>query len=103
MNNKQLKERYTYDLSYFKFKDHDYTKDIWLISFISSAIGAEITTSSKDYVVFTDKDYKEVCTITKNNILINDNYDDNKMVYLLVGYCAYQNYKHQLEYIEGEE
>lgn len=84
-------------------KRHNYTKDIWLVSFISSATGAEITTSSKDCVVFTDKDYKEVCTITKNNILINDNYDDNKITYLLVGYCAYQDYKYTLVYIEGEE
>ena len=84
-------------------KRHNYTKDIWLVSFISSATGAEITTSSKDCVVFTDKDYKEVCTITKNNILINDNYDDTKITYLLVGYCAYQDYKYTLVYIEGEE
>ena len=84
-------------------KRHNYIKDIWLVSFISSATGAEITTTSKDYVVFTDKDYKEVCTITKNNILINDNYNDSKITYLLVGYCAYQDYKYTLEYIEGEE
>lgn len=81
----------------WKYKDHNYTQDVCLVSFISSTLGVEITSLADDYLYFTDKDGTEVCTIMGNSIYINDEHPDEKIVYLLVGYCAYQNYKYTLE------
>ena len=79
----------------WKYKDHDYTKDVGLVSFISSKLGVEITSSSNGYISFC-KGNDQICFIEEDIITINDLYDDGNTVYLLVGYCAYQNYKYEL-------
>ena len=95
MNNLELQKKW-------KYKNNNYTKDVWLVSFISSVTASQITSSSDNFLSFTDQNYKDVCSIEKNCIFINDNHPDEKITYLLVGYCAYQNYKFELVYIDEE-
>ena len=96
------------DSVFIKYKKNDYTLDPFLLTYLASHLGECDTVGDNDaasgyanYVSFTNKreKYKPATTVMveQNVVRIWEDMLLEDEVYSIVGYCAYQGYRWNIE------
>jgi len=95
------------DSVFIKYKKNDYTLDPFLLTYLASHLGEcdtvgdnEPSSGYANYVSFTSKRNRNVGVMVEQGVVrIWEDLLDDDQVYSIVGYCAHQGYRWNMEWL----